>query len=113
MAEDEKRTIPQNRKGWPMWTDISEQLTWYGHKLIPEHWKELLSIDWSEHNGRVKAVPTISGNGIAYLGVSTSQMKKLEFSELIECTYAFGDSNGVKWSEPALKAYEQYREAQQ
>ena len=111
--DDEKRTPDQNRKGWPMWTDLSKQLLYCSHKLTPEQWKEILSVDWAEQTERLLLVPSISGQHIVLLGTSTSKMKKREFSELIEITYAYGDSHGVRWSEPSLKAYEQYREAQQ
>jgi len=106
--EEEQRTIEQNKKQWPMYTDLSNQLEWYGEKLTPEHWKELLSNEWQAQ----KIVPGISG-GFCALGVRTSKMKKREMSELIEIVYAFGADRGVKWSEPALKEFESYREAQQ
>jgi hypothetical protein len=105
--EEELRTLEQNSKQWPMYHDISEQLDWYGDKLSPEHWKELLSNDWQAQ----KIVPGISG-GFCALGVRTSKMKKREMSELIELTYAFGASKGVKWSEKSIEQYQSYREAQ-
>lgn len=104
---DPNRNNEQNKKGWALWTDISNQLTWYGNKLSPEEWKDLLSHEWKAQ----KIVPGISG-GFCALGVRTSKMKKREFSELIEITYAFGATNGVVWSEAALKQYESYRENQ-
>ncbi len=104
--KEEIRTSAQNRKGWPMWTDLSKQLIWYGHKLTKEHWKEMITNEWKAQ----LIVPGISG-GFCALGCSSKTMKKLEFSEIIELTYAFGTEKGVQWSEPALKAYEQYREA--
>jgi hypothetical protein len=38
-------------------------------------------------------------------------MPKAVFSRLIEIIYAFGAEQNVEWSEPAMRAYEQYREA--
>lgn len=40
---EELRTIEQNSKQWPMYSDLSEQTLWVGQKLSPTHWKELLS----------------------------------------------------------------------
>jgi hypothetical protein len=54
-------------------------------------------------------VPNTESTGFVVVGMSTSKMHKPEFSNLIEFIYAFGASQGVDWSEPALKAYEQYR----
>ena len=86
-----------------MWNDISNQVMWHGLKLTPEQWKELLSHEWQAQI----IVPGIGG-GFCALGCSTSKMKKREFAELIEISYAFGSEHGVMWSEPALKAYEEY-----
>ncbi len=105
---EELRTLPQNSKQWPMYTDLSTQVEWYGQMLTPEHWKELLSNEWQAQ----KIVPGISG-GFCALGVRTSKMKKREMSELITITYAFGSEKGVKWSEKSLECYESYKEAQQ
>ncbi|GGO89112.1 hypothetical protein GCM10011348_46100 [Marinobacterium nitratireducens] len=102
----QKRSLSQNAKMWPMLTDLSNQVEWYGEKLSPEDWKHVMTA------GLVKqrAVPGIEG-GFVVLGVSTSKMKKETFSQLIELMYAFGAEQGVKWSESAMRAYEQYREA--
>jgi hypothetical protein len=105
---EESRNNEQNKKGWAMYGDLANQLDWYGEKLTPEQWKELLSHDWQAQ----KIVPAISG-GFCALGVRTSRLKKREMAELIELVYAFGASNGVKWSEPALACYEEYRESKQ
>ena len=104
---EELRTLEQNSKQWPMYHDLSNQLEWYGQKLTPEHWKELLSNEWQAQ----KIVPGISG-GFCALGVRTSKMKKREMSELIEIVYCFGANNGVKWSEKSLEQYQSYRQAQ-
>lgn len=101
-----KRSLSQNKKLWPMLTDLSRQVEWYGEKLSPEDWKHVLSAGLLKQ----RAVPGIDG-GFVVLGISTSQMDKKVFSDLIELIYAFGAEKGVQWSEPALQAYEQYREA--
>ncbi len=105
---EEPRSVEQNSKQWPMYQDLSDQLEWFGDKLTPEHWKELLSNEWQAQ----KIVPGISG-GFCALGVRTSKMKKVEMSELIEIVYAFGASKGVVWSEPSISVYNDYKEAQQ
>jgi hypothetical protein len=105
---EELRTVEQNEKQWPMYNDISEQIDWYGQKLTPENWKELLSNEWQAQT----IVPGISG-GFCALGVRTSKMKKREMSELIEIIYAFGANKNVVWSEKSIASYQSYKEAQQ
>ena len=103
---EEKRTPDQNRKLWPMLTDVSRQVDWYGQKLRPEDWKDVFTASLRQQ----RVVPGLDG-GFVVLGLRTSKMRKREFSDLIELIYAFGAEREVEWSEPALKGFEQYREA--
>lgn len=105
---EEDRNPEQNKKQWAMYNDIATQVIWHGEKLTPEDWKDILSSDWSKQ----RIVPGIGGGFVA-LGVRTSKLKKREMAELIEVVYAFGSEHNVRWSEPALKEFEKYREAQQ
>lgn len=92
------RTLDQNAKLWPMLTDISRQVDWYGERLTPEEWKDVLTAGLKKQ----RAVPGIDG-GFVVLGAHTSRMSKAEFSELIELIYSFGAEHGVEWSEPAKR----------
>lgn len=105
---EEKRSLPQNKKGWALWTDISNHLEWYGKKRSPRFWKEFLSSEL----GDSEIVPNANANGFFVFGKSTSEMKVREFSDLIMISYAFGSTHNVPWSEQSLKEYESYREAQ-
>lgn len=104
----EKRSSDQNRKLWPMLTDISQQVVWHGEKYSKEAWKDIISAGWFKQT----LVPGIDGGFVA-LGVRTSELTKEQFSGLIECIYAFGAQHDVQWSEPALRTYEEYRETKQ
>ena len=99
-----KRSNDQNAKLWPMLTDISRQVDWFGRKHSPDQWKDIITGSF-EH---CEFVPGIDGQMIM-LGGRTSKYSKARFSELIEYIYAFGADKQVRWSEPALKAFEQYR----
>jgi len=88
------RTLDQNSKLWPMLTDISKQVVWYGSKLTKEEWKDVLSAALKKQ----KVVPGIDG-GFVVCGRHTSRMGKKEFSDMIELAYAFGSERDVKWSE--------------
>lgn len=105
---EEKRNNQQNALAWALWTEIANQVEWYGQRLTAEHWKELLSNEWKNQD----IVPGISG-GFCAIGVSTSKMTKREFSEVIELSYAFGVSKGVKFIDKTLADYENFKEAQQ
>lgn len=99
---EEKRNNQQNRLGWAIWTDISKQVEWYGKSMEPEAWKELLSHEWQAQ----EIVPAVSG-GFCAIGVRTSKMRKRDFCELVEVSYAFGSQHGVRWSDPASAEYEE------
>ena len=104
---EERRTIPQNSKQWPMLTDISQQLTWCNEPLTPDEWKILLCNEFRPQ----KLMPGISGGFVAF-NFRTSKASKAEMCDVIEIYYAYGSQNGVKWSEKSLAQYEKYREAQ-
>ena len=91
---EDKRTLMQNAKLWPMLYDVSSQVDWYGEKLTAEEWKDVFTAALKKQ----KVVPGIDG-GFVVCGQSTSKMGKKEFADLIEIIYAFGSDKGVKWSE--------------
>lgn len=101
-----RRTLDQNAKLWPMLTDVSRQVEWHGETLTHEEWKDVFTAALKKQ----KAIPGIDG-GFVVLGAHTSRMDKHEFVDLIELIYAFGAEQGVAWSEPAKKAFTEYRRA--
>ena len=105
-----RRSLSQNAKLWPMLTDVARQVQWpvdgVMQALAPEDWKDILTAGVRKEQ---RVAQGIEG-GFVMLGSRTSKMRKKEFAELIEFIYWFGSERGVKWSEPALRTYEQYRE---
>jgi hypothetical protein len=102
----EPRTNEQNKKLWPMLTDISKQVDWYGMHA-PEVWKDLITGTFRKG----KVIPNLDGDGFVITGMSTSAMSKKEFCNLIEYIYAYGAEKEVAWSEPSLMIFSEYREA--
>ena len=98
IVKEPARTLDQNAKIWPMLHDLAQQVEWYGHKLTPEEWKDLMTAGLKKQ----RAVPGIDG-GFVVIGAHTSKMSKSEFSDLVEMLYAFGAEHGVKWSEPEAR----------
>lgn len=89
------RSLEQNAFLWPLLTDLSEQVDWYGKKLTPEDWKDVCTAALK----KTKVVPAMDGQGFVSCGMSTRKMGKAEFSELIDLIQAFGAEHDVKWSE--------------
>jgi hypothetical protein len=102
----ESRSIPQNSLLWAILSEVSAQVDWYGQRLSAEDWKHVFSAALQ----RQRVVPGIDG-GFVMCGMSTSKMDKKTFSDLLEIIFAFGAQHGVKWSDPNLATFEQYREA--
>ena len=99
------RSLSQNRKMWPMLTDVSRQVNWYSQKLGNEDWKDM----FMSSLGKQRAVPGIDG-GFVGLSRRTKDLGKEGFSQLIEVIYAFGSEHNVAWSEPSLQTYSKYKE---
>lgn len=95
-VQEPTRTADQNAKLWPMLSDVSRQVEWYGRKLADEDWKHVFTASLR----KLDVVPNLDGTGFVALGQSTSKMGKRQFADLIELIYAFGSEHGVIWSEP-------------
>jgi len=101
----QKRSTDQNRKLWAVLRDVSEQVEWYG-RYLPDHaWKDIFTAALE----RQDIVPGIDG-GYVMVGGRTSKMNKARFAELLTLIDAFGIDHGVKWSDPALAIFDEYRE---
>jgi len=90
-----KRSEIQSRKFWATMGDLSAQVDWYGQRLSKEEWRTVMTAGLRKQ----KAVPGIDG-GFVVLGEHTAKMSKQEMAELIDLAMTFGESRGVKWSEP-------------
>lgn len=93
-VKEATRTTDQNSLLWPILGEISQQVDWYGKKLTQDEWKDIFSASLKQQ----KVVPGLDG-AFVVCGQSTSRMGKKEFSDLIELIYAFGASNGVRFTE--------------
>lgn len=96
IVSEPTRTLEQNALLWPLLTELSRQVDWYGRRLTPNQWKSfftasLLGID---------CVPNLEGTGFIALGESTSTMGKKKFSDLLELILAFGADKGVRLIAP-------------
>ena len=51
------RTLDQNSRLWAMLTELSRQVEWYGQRLRPEEWKDVMTAALKKQ----RAVPGIDG----------------------------------------------------
>ncbi len=89
------RTLDQNRLLWPLLTEVSRQVEWYGMRLTAEEWKDMFTASLKKQ----RVVPGIDG-GFVVCGTSTKQMGKKAFSDLIELIFAFGAEREVRFQAP-------------
>nr|WP_299241432.1 recombination protein NinB [uncultured Halomonas sp.] len=101
----EKRSLDQNARLWAVLTDVSRQVEWYGRYLPKEAWKDIFSAALE----RQDVVPGLEG-GFVMIGGRTSKMTKQRFADLLTLIDAFGAERGVRWSDPALRVLEEYKE---
>jgi NinB protein len=120
------RSIPQNSKSHAMFTDIRNQavIKLPGKRIVMSSYSEeaakALLVMWfaneCELNGEPLQHPPetvlcpMTGQNIT-IRPSTTKFLKAENINFIEWLYAFGCESGVRWSEPALRQYETYRQA--
>lgn len=90
------RSIEANAAMWAHLADIAKQVVWYGQKLKPDEWKEVISAGLRKQ----RVVPGIDG-GFVSIGVRTSKMSIREMSNMIELCIAFGTQQGVRFTAPA------------
>lgn len=89
------RSTVQNAKLWAMLGDVSRQVVWYGKKLTPDDWKNVMTASLR----KLAVVPNIDGSGFVALGMHTSTMGVREMAELLDLIDAFGSERGVQWTE--------------
>jgi len=90
------RTLEQNALLWPLLGCLSKQLDWYGAKLSPDDWKDLLTASLTKQ----RSAPAIDGGGFVVFGERTRTYSKAKLSELVELIMAFGAERGVNFHEP-------------
>ena len=90
-----RRSGEQNDKMWAMLTDISVAMP-EGRRMIPDEWKAVFmqACGWEQQfleglDGR--PFPT---------GFRSSRMTVSQMKDLITFIQAYGDQQGVKWSDP-------------
>ena len=92
------RSNEQNAKMHAMISDVARAKPG-GREHPPHVWKALLM---SLAGFKPLFEPGLDGQGVVPIGYKSSRLTRAEFSDLIECIYAFGAEHSVEWSEPPL-----------
>lgn len=87
-----------------MLTDVSTQLRWHGRKLSPDAWKMVFM---SGLNAEMDLIPNFDGTGFIDIGSSSSNLSKVEHTDLTTLIVMYGDKHGVLWSDPKEVALRQ------
>jgi hypothetical protein len=90
------RTTDQNAKFWAMLSDVSMAKP-RGRRHTPEVWKALFM---NACGYPVQFEEGLSGEPFP-IGFRSSRLSKKQMAELITFIQAFGDENGVRWSNEA------------
>ena len=103
LRTDEQNNVLQDACG-----DLSEQLTWCGHRLSKDEWRHLICAAILN----VKTVRGVNG-GLVTLGGSSRKLNKEQGSEAIEMAFSIGDApweydiptdHQVQWNESVMLA---------
>ena len=92
----ETRRDAQNRKLWPMLTDLQRQVS----DCAPYTLDELKMRFLNALGVELRFLPTLEGEGMFPVGLKSSTLTVQQFAGLIELIYQFGAKHGVVWSEP-------------
>ena len=94
-----KRTLSQNDKLWAMLTDVSVSMP-LGRRHTPDDWKAIFmnACGWE-----CQFVEGLDGRPFPK-GIRSSHVSKSQMGDLINFIQAFGDENGVRWSDESREA---------
>lgn len=93
-VHEPRRTLEQNDKMWAMLTDISVAMP-MGRRHTPDDWKAIFmnACGWES-----QFLEGLDGRPFPQ-GFRSSKLTKGQMAELITYMQAFGDENGVRWTE--------------
>ena len=98
-VREPKRTTAQNDRLWALLTDVSVSMPG-GRRMIPEDWKcvFMAACGWE-----VQFLEGLDGRPFPS-GFRSSQLTKSQMSTLQDFIQAWGDENGVKWTDEQEEA---------
>lgn len=91
----ETRRDAQNRKLWPMLSDIQQRVPGMETFSADDIKLRFLNALGTE----MRFLPTLESEGMFPVGLRSSTLTVAQFSALVELIYKFGAEQGVRWSE--------------
>ena len=101
IVEEERRTLEQNNKMWPLLTECASQLKLHGRSYDKDQWKAIMLHAWGQE---VEFLPTLDGNTFFPYGQQTSKLSKRQMSSFIEFIIAEGTKRGVVFADDPARA---------
>ena len=98
-VREPRRTMEQNDKLWSMLTDVSHAKP-LGRRMTPDDWK---CVFMSACGWEVQFLEGLDGRPFPQ-GFRSSQLTKTQMSALIDFIQAWGDENGIRWSNETQEA---------
>jgi hypothetical protein len=95
-VEEPRRTLDQNSRLWAMLSDVAMSKP-QGRMHTPEEWK---CIFMSACGWEVAFLPGLDGRFLPY-GYRSSKLTKKQMTDLQDFIQAWGDENGVRWTQEA------------
>ena len=91
-----KRSLDQNALMWSLLTQVASQKEHCGRKYTPDQWKAL----FMHACGReIQFLPSLDGSTFIPWGNRSSDLSKVEMTDLIEFILSWGAQNGVRFRE--------------
>ena len=105
-----KCSIEQRKHLHALCADLSAQADWHGHKLSPTGWKRLAIVGYREEQGhKQQTVPNLHRDGFIVIAEESSEdLTMKEYAACITLLYALGNERCVVWSNPKLRAQDQF-----
>lgn len=109
--KDRPRSSAQNRYLHDLCGDVAKQKSWAGRRRSTEDWKRIFTDAWAREEGLSpgEVVPSLNGEGVVILNISTRKLNVRQMADLITWILAYCDTEGVRLSAP--EQYAEYREA--
>lgn len=91
--KERTRSLDQNALMWALLEDIAAAKP-DGRDMDKDTWKAVFLF---EIGIKSRFQPSLSGEGMVVIPPKSSTLSVSQFSELIECIYAYGANHGIVW----------------
>jgi len=96
-----RRSLSQNAMFQALINQVAQQAQHQGFRWDSEDWRRFLVDQWAAETGRKtgRVAPSLDGERVVQLGMQTRKFTKADASEFTEWLLAWGQHNGITYSE--------------